>query len=46
MNICYTGPEIWYMTDVIIFQFGPFNSPKNQNFKRMKKTTGDITILQ
>ena len=26
MNISYTGPEIWYVTDVIIFQFGPFLS--------------------
>ena len=35
MIICYTVPEIWCMTDVIIFHFGPFfallppNSPKN-----------------
>ena len=46
MIICYTVPEIWHMTDVIvIFHFGfffcPFtpNSPKNQNFKKMKKNT-------
>ena len=26
MNISYTGPEIWYVTDVIIFHFGPFLS--------------------
>ena len=52
MTICYTVPEIWHMTDVIfIFHFGLFlpfyhlNSPKNQNFKKMKKTTGDIIIL-
>ena len=37
MIICYTAPEIWHETDVIvIFHFGllPFylpNSPKNQN---------------
>ena len=44
MIIGYTVPEIWYMTHVIfIFHFGPFfallprNSPKNQNFKKMKK---------
>ena len=46
MIICYTVPEIWCMTDVIvIFDFGlgnflpfyPHNSPKNQNFKKMKK---------
>ena len=24
MIICYTVPEIWCMTDVIIFHFGPF----------------------
>ena len=48
MIICYTVPEIWYMTDVILtFHFGLFfallpppppNSPKNQIFKKMKKT--------
>ena len=25
--------------------FCPFNSPKNQNFEKIKKTPGDITIL-
>ena len=52
MIICCTVPEIWHMTDVIvIFHFGLFfalltpNSPKNQNFKEMKKTPGDIIIL-
>ena len=41
----------WRMTDVIIFHFGPFlpfyphNGPKNENFKKMKKTLGDIIIL-
>ena len=43
--ICYTVPEIWHMTDVVnIFHFRLFfallppNSPKNQNFKKMKET--------
>ena len=56
MIICYTVPEIWHVMDVIlIFHFGlffffllfyPHNSPKNQNFKKMKKTPGgDIIIL-
>ena len=41
MIICYTVPEIWHLTDVIvIFHFGLFfvllppNSPKNKNFKK------------
>ena len=52
MIICYTAPEIWHVTDaIVIFHFGLFfallppNSPKNQNFKNMKETPGDITIL-
>ena len=52
MIICCIVPEIWHMTDVIvIFHFGLFfallppNSPKNQNFTKMKKTPGDIIIL-
>ena len=43
MIICYTVPEIWRVTDVIvIFYFGLFlhfyppNSPKNQNFIKRK----------
>ena len=43
MIICYTVPEIWHMTHVIIFHFGLFfvpfyspNSPKNENFKKLK----------
>ena len=43
--LCYTVPEIWCVTDVIvIFHFGLFfalllpNSPKNENFKKMKKS--------
>ena len=52
MIICYIVPEIWHVTDVIvIFHFGlflpfyPCNSPKNENFKKMEKTPGDIIIL-
>ena len=52
MVIGYTVPEIWHMTDVIVifildytFLFYPPNSPKNENFKKMKKTPGDIIIL-
>ena len=52
MIICYTVPEIWHMTDVIvIFHFGLFlpfyppNSLKNQNFQKRKIMHGDIIIL-
>ena len=54
MIIGYTVPEIWCVMDVIaVFHFGLFfallppNSPKNQNFKKMKekKTPGDIILL-
>ena len=53
MIICHTVPEICHMMDVIVtFYFGLFfallptpNSPKNKNFKKMKNTPGDITIL-
>ena len=51
MTICYTGPEIWCVTDVVIFHFGLFlpfqlpNSPKSQNFSKMKKTPRDIITL-
>ena len=44
MIIYFTVPEIWCVTDVVIFHFGQFftllttNSPKNQNFKKMKKS--------
>ena len=51
MIIGYTVPEIWHVTDVIIiFHFGlfwPFDLPntrKNENFKEMKKTPGDIIL--
>ena len=39
---------LWCVADVIvIFHFGLFFAllPKNQNFKKMKKTPGDIMIL-
>ena len=52
MIICYTVHEIWHVMDVnVIFHFGLYfslyhpNSPKNENFKKMKKTPGDIIIL-
>ena len=39
MVICYTVPDIWHVTDVIVifnaglfFTFLPPNSPKNQKF--------------
>ena len=44
-------PEIWCVTDIIVIShFGLFfaflhpNSPKNQNFEKMKKTPGDIIL--
>ena len=45
-----TVPETWCMTDVIVVShFGlallPPNSPKNENFEKMKKIPGDIIIL-
>ena len=52
MTICYTVRENWCVTDVnVIFHFGlilPFhqgNSPKNQNFEKVKKSPRDIIIL-
>ena len=44
---------IWCMTDLIVIShFGLFfallpppNSPKNQNFEKMRKEPGDIIIL-
>ena len=53
-KIMITGfivPEIWHVTDVIIFQFGQFfallppNSPQKKKIKKMKKTPGDFIIL-
>ena len=54
--ICFTVLEVWHLTDVILtFHFGLFlpfyppppppNSPKNENFIKMKKTPVDIIIL-
>ena len=52
MIIYYSIPEIWHITDVIIFHFGVFFAllppwqPKKSKFKRNeKKKTGDIIIL-
>ena len=54
MIICYTVLEIWCVTNVIvIFHFGlllaflpsPPNSPKNENFNKMKKMPGYVIIL-
>ena len=52
MIICYTVPKIWCVMDVnVIFHFGLFfallppNSPKNQNFIKVKKMPRDIIIL-
>ena len=45
-------PEIWcVIEEIVISHFGlffallPLNSPKNQNFHKMKQTPGDIIIL-
>ena len=51
MIICHTATEIWCVTHVIIFHFGPLftllppNCPKNEDFQKMKKTPGDAIIL-
>ena len=52
MIICYTVPEIWHVTDVIIiFNFRPFfailptNSPQIKIQKTEKKTPEDIIFL-
>ena len=52
MIIYYTVLEIWHVADVlVIFHSGLFfelldpNSPKNQNFKKMKKKTLRDIIL-
>ena len=52
MIICYTVPEIWHVTDVIlIFHIGLFfaplltSPPKKSKFQKNKKTPGDIIIL-
>ena len=49
--ICYAVLEIWCVMGAIVFHFGQFvplyppHSPKNENFKKMKETPGDIIIL-
>ena len=52
MILCYTVPEIWCVTDELLFfilgyflPFYPPNSLKNENFKKLKKTPWDIVIL-
>ena len=46
-----TAPEIQSETDMIFYHFGGFfalllpNKPKNQNFKQMKKSSGDVIVL-
>ena len=45
------APEIWSVTNRIFCHFGQFfallppNNPKNQNFEKLKNTSGDIIIL-
>ena len=45
MIICFTAPEIWCMTNAIIFHFGlffpfyPNNSSNNQNLTKNEKKT-------
>ena len=44
MIICYTVPEIWHDRQLFFIlgyflPFYPCNSPKNQSFKKMKKST-------
>ena len=52
MIICYTFPEIWHITDVLIFHFGPFcallplQQLEKSKFKKMKKVPEDIIILR
>ena len=50
--ICYTVPEIWCVTDVIVtFRLGvffallPLSQPKKSKFQKNKKDPGDIIIL-
>ena len=56
MIIGYTVPEIWCLTNVIIFHFGLFfallpppspppNSPKKKISKKLKTTPGDVIVL-
>ena len=55
INYNYMMYEVWSATDRIFCHFGPFfalyppphpNNPESQNFEKMKKAPGDITILQ
>ena len=45
-------PKIWSLSDRSFCHFGPFyallpaNNLKNKNFEKLKKTPGDIIILQ
>ena len=39
MIICFTVPEIWHMSDVIVIFHLPPNSPKNENFTKIKANT-------
>ena len=51
MIICYTVPEIWCVTDVIIFHFGlffallPLTAQKIRILKKWKKIPANIIIL-
>ena len=50
---CYSSPQVWHVTDVIIFYFWPFfvllyvKTLRNKNLKKMKKKTPrDIIIYK
>ena len=44
MIICYTIPEIWYMTDFgLFFALLPPNSPKKSNFQKSEKKCLDTS---
>ena len=47
MIICYTVPEIWHVTDVIIFHFGlflPFYLPTAKKIKISNKIKKDLEM--
>ena len=52
MILCYTVPEIWCVTDAIIFHFGLFfallppapQQPKKSKLKKNEKALGDIIL--
>ena len=47
MIICYTVPETWHVTDVIIFHFGlflPFYPPTAQKIKISNKRKKDLEM--